>query len=64
MEMESEFERVEREGGDVSNLSVAVTRAFGDVDERFGNYVFAHACLLGFNAWICICIRLFGGICR
>ena len=64
MEMESEFERVEREGGDVSNLSVAVTRAFGDVDERFGNYVCAHACLLGLNACNCICIRLFGYICR
>ena len=37
--MESEFERVSREGGDASNLSVAVTRAFGDVDEmRFGKY--------------------------
>ena len=38
-ETESEFERVSREGGDASNLSVAVTRAFGDVDEfRFGKY--------------------------
>lgn len=36
--MESESARVEREGGDANNMSVAVTRAFGDVDDRFGQY--------------------------
>ncbi len=36
--MESESARVEREGGDASNMSVAVTRAFGDVDDRFGQF--------------------------
>ena len=46
MEMESEFERFGREGGDASNMSVAVTRAFGDVDERFGNYVYVPALVL------------------
>ncbi len=38
--MESESARVEREGGDANNMSVAVTRAFGDVDDRFGQYSF------------------------
>jgi len=64
MKMQSEFERVEREGGDASNLSVAVTRAFGDVDERCGSCACVHACLLGFNACNCICIGLFGYMCR
>ena len=36
--MESESARVEREGGDANNMSVAVTRAFGDVDDRFAQY--------------------------
>jgi hypothetical protein len=60
-----------REGGDASNLSVAVTRAFGDVDTRFGKYssvyltalalvirleVFAYGCLLVLVADICVAV--------
>ena len=61
MEMESEFERVGREGGDASNLSVAVTRAFGDVDERFGNYVYVPARVLSMQLFVHSDVRY---ICR
>ena len=58
MEMESEFERFGREGGDASNMSVAVTRAFGDVDERFGNYVYVPALVLSMQLFFHSYVRL------
>ena len=58
MKIASEFERVEREGGDASNLSVAVTRAFGDVDERFGNYVYVPALVLSMQLFFHSDVRL------
>ena len=54
---ESEAARVVREGGDATNLSVAVTRAFGDVDiSRFAEYwpcVGAHALTLSDLQFFC-----------
>ncbi len=69
-EMESEFARVSREGGDASNLSVAVTRAFGDVDERFGKLPLflvleclglLHACRLPSGVFLYYCMLILDG---
>jgi hypothetical protein len=62
--MESESARVEREGGDANNMSVAVTRAFGDVDDRFGQY--SSVLSYWFPCTLCLqffCISVFAGIC-
>ena len=52
-ESESEFARVVREGGDACNLSVAVTRAFGDVDSfRFRTYLLLLADYLALASYL------------
>lgn len=65
-ESESEFARVVREGGDACNLSVAVTRAFGDVDSfRFRTYLLLLADYLALASYLhFFCIWKFASIVR